>query len=578
MLARHRIVLLATVLSGALAAAPAVAEAPRLSPIDLLKPTLPGPWSMSSFAPPPHSSPATNVFEGRLQLRSTRAHVGFRLLKDVFGDAPAKELVARTLPAFDFEFVQSGDALIPVTRGTIVDKASPFDFILEPGLVWDEDGTEDYTRAAIPFTLEEHNENCMHNGVLSFLFRSDGKISDVAYEIASETCSYFQFNAWGYAEAHYVRAPIASRTEIIARYRGETAARVPMKPIGALSAAYPNASASGFGSATEVAPQDMTLFGVVADGTHYVSQCDTRYGPYPYCDVLDIPSYSLAKSLFAALATMRLAMTNPEITTAPIANYVSACRNNGTWGDVTIGNALDMVTGHYNSSTSMADEYAPDVGPFFLAESHADKIAFACAHYPRKTAPGSVWVYHTTDTYVLGTALNEYYRARHGANADVFREVLVDSIWAQLALSPAAAVTRRTNDEAQQAFTGYGLTLHRDDLAKLSTFISVGHGAIDGRQMLDASMLNDALRRNPTHAAYRAPTDEFGYKNGFWAWNAQRALGCSSSVWIPFMLGYGGIVVAMFPNGVTYYYVSDGGTFKWAAAAAEANKMRAFCT
>jgi hypothetical protein len=533
---------------------------------------------MSSFAPPEHSSPPSNVFEGRLQLGPAYRQTVIRVLKDLFGDAQAVESAANHLPPFDFEFVQSGDAIIPVARGTIADKESAFEYILEPGRVWDEAGTQGYTRAAIPFTLEERNENCMHNGVLTFLFRADGSISDVAYEIGSETCSYMQFDAWGYAEAHYVRTPIASKEDVIARYRAEIAARIPMRPISALSADYPDASPAGFGSPAEIAPQDMTLFGVVADGRHYVSECDTRFGTYPYCDVLDVPSYSLAKSLFAGLATMRLAMTYPKVASLPITRYVPECHTNGTWKGVAIGNALDMTTGHFNSSDSMFDEYAPDAGPFFLAEDHAGKIAFACTHYPRKKPPGKLWVYHTTDTYILGTALSAFYRETHGANADLYRDVLVDPVWVPLQLSPVVAVTRRTIDATRQSFTGYGLTLHRDDIAKLATFINVAHGAINGEQMVSRVMLDDGLRRNPTHDAYRASTDEFAYKNGFWAWNSQHALGCRTPTWIPFMLGYGGIVVALLPNGITYYYVSDGGKFKWAAAAAEANKMRVFCT
>jgi hypothetical protein len=43
------------------------------------------------------------------------------------------------------------------------------------------------------------------------------------------------------------------------------------------------------------------------------------------------------------------------------------------------------------------------------------------------------------------------------------------------------------------------------------------------------------------------------------------------------MSGYGGIVVALLPNGMTNNYVSDGAVFRWAAAAAEANRMKSFC-
>lgn len=43
------------------------------------------------------------------------------------------------------------------------------------------------------------------------------------------------------------------------------------------------------------------------------------------------------------------------------------------------------------------------------------------------------------------------------------------------------------------------------------------------------------------------------------------------------MSGYGGIEVALLPNGMTYYYVSDGDVFRWSAAVVEANRMQAIC-
>lgn len=39
------------------------------------------------------------------------------------------------------------------------------------------------------------------------------------------------------------------------------------------------------------------------------------------------------------------------------------------------------------------------------------------------------------------------------------------------------------------------------------------------------------------------------------------------------MSGYGGITVAMMPNGATYYYFSDNNEFSWSAAVAEADKL-----
>jgi len=44
------------------------------------------------------------------------------------------------------------------------------------------------------------------------------------------------------------------------------------------------------------------------------------------------------------------------------------------------------------------------------------------------------------------------------------------------------------------------------------------------------------------------------------------------------MAGYGGIIVAQFPNNTIYYYFSDGDSFSWRRAAMAADLIRSFCT
>jgi hypothetical protein len=236
-----------------------------------------------------------------------------------------------------------------------------------------------------------------------------------------------------------------------------------------------------------------------------------------------------------------------------------------------------MATGHFRSPTNLEDENGEDIAPFLAAETHAAKIKFACTHYPLKAPPGSHWVYHTSDTYLLGTALAAWYRARQGADSDLYLDVLVRPLWSPLKLSPTLAVSRRTYDAERQPFVGFGLVLQRDDFAKLANFLNRDRGAIAGKQMLDREMLNEALQANDVHAGHPAPTEEFLYKSGFWAWNAQKELGCAKPLWIPQMLGYGGVVVALFPNDISYYYVSDGGTFRLARAARAADRIKSMC-
>ena len=183
-----------------------------------------------------------------------RAGTGFHVLRDDFGDATNANGAARHLPAFDFVFVQDDDAIIPIRRGAIPGENAENEFILEPGRVWDEPGDGGYSRAAIPFTLEERNANCMHNGVMTFLFRDGGEISDVAFEIGSETCFYFKFDMWGRMTARYAPGPVDGADAAIAAYRREIAGRMPVKPISALAERYPGVRPEGFGSPAEIDP------------------------------------------------------------------------------------------------------------------------------------------------------------------------------------------------------------------------------------------------------------------------------------------------------------------------------------
>jgi len=61
------------------------------------------------------------------------------------------------------------------------------------------------------------------------------------------------------------------------------------RPIAALAMDHPGADPNRFGSPAEVAAASMTLYGVTLDGVHYVSGCETRFGPYPFCEKLTFP-------------------------------------------------------------------------------------------------------------------------------------------------------------------------------------------------------------------------------------------------------------------------------------------------
>ncbi|GMU68167.1 MAG: hypothetical protein AMXMBFR37_05000 [Steroidobacteraceae bacterium] len=538
---------------------------------------LAAPLPMAEFTPRAGALPPRHAFEGRLVLEREATLGAMHVLRDDYATAQRAPQILQHLPPFDFVFVTHGDVLIPAQRGLIGNRHPQWEYVLEPGRIWQESADGDYTRAALPFALVERNANCVHNGVLSFLFDGEGQVSRVAYQVSSETCAYLKIDLWGVLPARYRPGRVPNRDALVAAYDREVAARLPVRPIAALAIDHPGADPAQFGQAAEVSPANMTAFGFIIDGVHYVGGCDTRQGPYPFCDVLTLPSYSLAKSLAAGLGSMHLALRFPSLFEARITDYVPECRRAGHWQDVSFGNLLDMASGHYDSTVYDEDESSAAMLDFFQAEDHMAKIRFACSHFPRRAAPGTRWVYHTSDTYLLGTALQAFVRRHLGKDRDFYTDVVAGSLWAPLGLSPVLQSTRRTRDLAAQPFTGWGLLLHRDDIARIGRLLGERRPAIGGAPLFDATALDQALQRDPAHPGLEAIDASFRYAHGFWAHDVSPYIGCATPTWVPYMAGFGGITVLLLPNDTVYYYFSDGGEFRWSRAASEADRVRPYC-
>lgn len=525
------------------------------------------PLNETALTIPTNPVPPTHVFEGRLKFVDEANHGNIRVYK---GAASEEESIY--LPVFDFEFVQQGNYLIPVRRGLIIADHPDLNYIIEPGRVWQEESDQGYSRASFPFAIVWKGSNAIMNGTMSFLF-DDKEVSQIWYQITQETTISFSADLWGLLEGSYHPGPVSDSAKIKAAFTQELDDRFPTKPIETLVEDYPGVDLSAFGQG--VIPKNMTWYGFVIDGVNYVGGCQTRYGTYPYCEHMRAPSYSTAKSAFASLALMRLAQKyDPDLPNFLIKDYVIETADSiGDWSAVTFDHTLDMATGNFETSTRMVDEEHWDTDPFWSEEYYDEKIA-AAFNWPHNTDPGTTWVYRTFDTFIVTRAMHNYLQSQVGENADIF-EFMVDEVYTPLKMSPGVFSTLRTKDNSWQgqAYGGYGLWWIPDDLAKISTFLSVDHGTIEGEQILHPDLLNDALQLDPTDRGVMR--DRNGrYNNAFWA-DEYNIEGCR--FWVPHMYGYSGIVVSLMPNGTTYYYASDGQEFTSKAAIQESHKMRSMC-
>jgi hypothetical protein len=175
--------------------------------------------------------------------------------------------------------------------------------------------------------------------------------------------------------------------------------------------------------------------------------------------------------------------------------------------------------------------------------------------------------------------MNAYYKGLEGSAKDLYTDLVGGELWTPLGTSPTSLYTRRTYDTTAQPFTGWGLILLPDDVAKIGSFVGITRGAIGGTQLLDATQLSAALQRTPADRGMTLPSpyQDYRYKNGFWAYNVKTSLGCASDEFLPFMSGSGGISILPMPNNTVYYLFSDNNTYYWLDAAVQSNKIRSLC-
>ncbi|WP_406141498.1 beta-lactamase family protein [Streptomyces anulatus] len=527
----------------------------------------------SAFALPPQAAPPAHSFEGTLALDGLSTTGGFRALKDPDGYADAA--VTRHLPPVDIALVQNGSHLVPAKRGLQYTGNPAWNLAVGPGRAWNEDGDGQRTRASLPFALIERNANCVHNGALTFLF-DQTSVSEVRYQITTETCAYFQFDMWGQVPAHYRPGPVDGAENLRDAYAAETKDRLPTKPLSALATDYPDSGVDVTKFASGVTPSALSTLGFYYGGVHYVGNCRTRQGTYPFCGQMLLPSYSTAKSAFAGTAMMRLAKRyGPAVAQEKLSCRIPEAAGKTAWSGVTLDHTLDMATGNYTSSGYETDESGRTMANFFAAEPYADKMRLALS-FPHKAKPGSKWVYHTSDTFLAARAMNNYLRDKAGSGADIF-DMLRDDVLKPISVGPDSLVSSRTDNSPGGApFGGYGMFWTQDSVAKFAKFLNNDHGAINGKQVLDPTLLAATMQQTPEARGMTTKgAKPMKYQNGFWGreFTSSDNPVYTSPFYVPFMSGYGGITVAMMPNGATYYYFSDNNEFSWSTAVAEAAKL-----
>ena len=501
-----------------------------------------------------------NNLSGIYSINSSPIGLGFEVLKnDNVIQSLDSEKILNNFPKFSIPISITNNRVTVLDKKIIETNHHFWDLSFSDGKAWNDNKN---IFVSIPFALLQKNANCVHNGILVFALDKPEKVSKSIVQISSETCSYFQFNYVAIFDSSFEKKELILNKDI-KEFNTRNFVEIYDK--------YPNIEQKSFADSDGFSSSEVTAYGFYDGEDHFIGPCKTRSGDYPFCDDILLPAYSLTKTISGTFGVAAYQKKYGFIEDLRVRNLISSCSHR-KWKDVTLENLADMTTGNYKSSQHSVDEDSlASLNFIFNLKDSSQKEKFACNNYPNKSKPGQRFVYHSSDTYLLGVALNNLLQEK--VETDFFDDLLVP-IFSDINLSEKIKYTRRTIDENRQPYTGWGMFFERDDLLKINKLL---RSSIISEHFSEP-YINEALQQTDDKGFLAIKSSNIYYNNGLWSAKFDKNIfGCKHDIYVPFMSGFGGITVVFLPNSMIYYYVSDSFTFSWYAAVYAAHQMKPLC-
>jgi len=476
-------------------------------------------------------------------------------------------------PGFEVEAVSEEGRLLFSDTGLIMPTRAEASLalILSPGRVWSEPGDGGLSRASFPFLLANIASDNAHNGIATFLYGEAG-VSSLRVQLVQETAPAFKLDAWGQGRMSYRPGRIAGEAELIARHQRELAGRTPIRPWSELVARHGAAMLEGFDAGTLT--DDLSVAGLIVDGTAYVLPCRTRRGPFPYCTEMRHGASTMTPSLAALPALLRLAEKyGAWILDLRLANLVEVTARHDGWARVKFADALNMASGIGTEiPQTLVSPETMNARRSFEARSARAKLDWIFADPDAPAGPGEAFRFREGDILVLAAAMDGFVRREDGPETGIWqlmtREVLQPIGIAELPL--LHSVEQAGEHGIPPMHTGLYPTI--DDIAKVVRLLQE-RGRHAGQQFLYPEPLDEILDWRRERGL---PTDVAGrrYVLSFWLWPYE-AQGCRLR--LPVAAGAAGQLVILMPNGIAAFRFADDRRLPVEAMATVADRLRPFC-
>ncbi len=549
----------------------AAGERDRLDATEIFKDGAggPGPIDNRYFMPMGGARPALHALSGTMVIPETE-----------ISEPEGTRWTFGKFPGVAVQIFRHGDRLIPVTRDIIRASrtANRWNLIFSPGRVWSEPGDRGLSRASFPFVLSNRTWNEAHNGLATFLF-DDATVSPLVFQIVQETAPSHKFDTWGRLPISLHRGSIEGQARIAREYDAELKRRLPVRPLSELAAVFGERGAE----ALQLWPTsgNESASGLVMDGVVYLRECQTRFGPYPYCYEMRHGVYSVTKSLGALVAMLRLARKyGDEVFDLKIADYLSVSGAHDGWKAVTFGDALNMATGIGDASpesTIVFEDRGPIYFRFMARPTAAGKLAtaFTSATYP--WGPGKRFRYRSMDTFTLAAAMDAFLKSREGPGANIW-DMVIKEVLRPIGVFHAPMIhTIETDRSRGIPILGEGIYPTYDDIAKISLLLQ-NDGRYRGVQLLSMQKVREALHRTAIRGLPFPPgISRFkGFRYHMSLWHLPLHVG-PCTIDATKMSGWGGNSVLLLPSGAVAFFIRDGGAPVDAQLAAAVNVLRPEC-
>jgi CubicO group peptidase (beta-lactamase class C family) len=237
--------------------------------------------------------------------------------------------------------------------------------------------------------------------------------------------------------------------------------------------------------------------------------CQTRFGPYPYCDEMRHSVFSMTKSLGALVSMLRLAHKyGDHVFDLKIKDYVnvSATRED------TFADALNMIT-------------------------------------------GDVFRYSDLKTNTLAAAMDRFLKSREGPDANIWNMVL-EEVLRPIGVFHAPIVHFSGPDGSRGVpILSGGIFPTYHDIAKIALLIQNG-GRYRGEQLLSEGKIREALYRTEIRGA-PAPNSHNPRVSYYMSlWQVPTELD-KCTINVSMMSGVGGKIAILLPSGAVAFYVRN---------------------